>query len=257
MARRIKGLNAHIDVECAECRATIRRRPFRPYDGAEIKRFFCNRSCKGSWQRAQKPWGESWLREKYLVEGFSANEIALIVGRDPKRVWEWLRDYGIETRERGHVEQLRFKPGQKSWWKGRSHSEDSRRKISIANTGKPKHPKGEKHHWAGKMGPAHPTWNGGGTPDRQAFYGSKEWKAACVAIWHRADARCERCGKDSRLTDRSVEKFHIHHIVSFAIKAMRAVPSNLVLLCEPCHRFVHSRKNTTRELLEAKCKSAA
>ena len=43
--------------------------------------------------------------------------------------------------------------------------------------------------------------------------------------------------------------FHIHHVVSFADKELRAEPSNLVLLCEACHQFVHSRENLTREYL--------
>lgn len=32
---------------------------------------------------------------------------------------------------------------------------------------------------------------------------------------------------------------------------LRAVPSNLALLCRPCHLWVHSRQNVNREFLAA------
>jgi len=49
-------------------------------------------------------------------------------------------------------------------------------------------------------------------------------------------------------------KFHVHHIVSFAVRELRAAVSNLALLCEDCHRFVHSNANTACEFLgEATC----
>lgn len=51
--------------------------------------------------------------------------------------------------------------------------------------------------------------------------------------------------------------FHIHHVVSFADKELRAEPSNLVLLCEACRQFVHSRENLTREYLSKKRDSSA
>jgi predicted HNH restriction endonuclease len=43
--------------------------------------------------------------------------------------------------------------------------------------------------------------------------------------------------------------FHIHHLRSFAFAELRAIPANLVLVCEACHHFVHSRENVDRELL--------
>lgn len=42
-----------------------------------------------------------WLRQKYEAEGLSTYEIGAIVGRDPKRIHEKLRDFGIQTRLRG------------------------------------------------------------------------------------------------------------------------------------------------------------
>lgn len=45
---------------------------------------------------------------------------------------------------------------------------------------------------------------------------------------------------------------HIHHIVSFAVKGLRAEVTNLALLCVACHRYVHSKRNVDREYLPPK-----
>lgn len=104
------------------------------------------------------------------------------------------------------------------------------------------------HAMKGRTGANHPSWKGGVTPERQAFYASPEWREACCAVWHRADAQCERCTADHR--DHSQRgSFHVHHIVSFAVRELRASVSNLALLCRDCHLFVHSKKNVTGEFL--------
>lgn len=54
-------------------------------------------------------------------------------------------------------------------------------------------------------------------------------------------AECQRCG--------SKEDLHVHHIVSFAKKELRADPDNLVLLCADCHHWVHSNENINDEFI--------
>jgi 5-methylcytosine-specific restriction endonuclease McrA len=104
-------------------------------------------------------------------------------------------------------------------------------------------------HWlTGQPGSANGRWLGGVTPERQAFYRTDEWKTAVRAVWARADAHCERCGLDYRLV-RDEQTFHIHHIVGFAVRELRASVSNLALLCPACHRWVHGRQNLDGELL--------
>jgi 5-methylcytosine-specific restriction endonuclease McrA len=78
----------------------------------------------------------------------------------------------------------------------------------------------------------------------------KSGRDACSHVWKRDGARCRRC--DMRRDDSPDMPFHIHHIVSFADKKLRSDPSNLVLLCEACHQFVHSRRNVNREFLPEK-----
>jgi len=237
-------------VACAECGARLARRLFRPKDHKRIERFFCDHQCKGAWQKRQHPVSNEWLYQKYIAEGLSAVDIAVIVGRDPKSIWTWLRNAGIETRPRGSDERQHFRKGDPSPFLGRSHSEETKDIIRQARIREGRFPlDGKDPYWKGKVGPRHPSWKGGLTPERQAFYCSEEWKNACKTVWHRADAKCERCGIDSRDFRPKERRFAIHHIVSFQVRELRAVPSNLVLLCADCHRFVHSKRNTKKELL--------
>lgn len=88
------------EFQCAWCGKTIMRKT-KNSKGEEIKNHFCDRTCKGKWQMEQKPLGKDDLVELYINQRKSANEIARMVGRDSKRVWEWLRSYDIPTRKRG------------------------------------------------------------------------------------------------------------------------------------------------------------
>lgn len=186
----------------------------------------------------------------YEVQGLTGNDIARKLGRDGKTVWLWLREAGIETRPRGSNEAQRFKPGQRSAFAGRHHTPASRellRQACLAD-GRVPYLKDGRVWMAGRTGAANPHWKGGVTPERQEFYRSAEWKAACKAVWARANAKCEWCDLAYREV-RKTQKFHVHHIVSFAVRELRAEVSNLVLLCPDCHRFVHSRANTERKFL--------
>jgi len=97
----------------------------------------------------------------------------------------------------------------------------------------------------GRRDDENPNWKGGITLERQAFYQSEEWKRVSQVVWKRDNATCQRCGV---LADGTIE-MHIHHILSFALAELRAESSNLVLLCEDCHSFIHSKTNTQMEYL--------
>lgn len=190
------------------------------------------------------------LHQLYVVEGLGCPDIARGYGRDGKTVFWWLRQAGIPTRPRGSDQRQHFKPGHKSNL-GRKWSSEVIAKIRDATIrdGRVPYLRNGQHWLKGQPASANGRWLGGVTPERQAFYRSPEWKAACVEVWRRADARCERCAKDHRLIDRTEENFHVHHIVSFAVRELRAVPTNLALLCQDCHRFVHSNANAARGFL--------
>lgn len=193
------------------------------------------------------------LAHLYTELGLTCPDIAWLYERDAKTVHWWLRKAGVPTRPRGSNPAVHFKAGQRSAFAGQRHSAEAVEKIGAASRARGAVPylRNGKHWLAGAAPQDNPRWLGGATPERQAFYRSSEWKEACCAVWKRANACCERCGLDHRSVGRKTGAFHVHHVVSFQAKELRAEVSNLALLCRPCHLFVHSKANTEREFLPA------
>lgn len=216
------------------------------------QKFFCNMKCKAEFQTWARPIGSDDLRRMYLDEGMSAVDIAELVDRDAKSVWNWLKWDGVPTRPRGSDERQHFEKGH-TLGVGRKHTDETKEKLRQARVRDGAAclflPNGD-HVLKGKRGKDHPSWKGGNIPLRNAFYASDEWKSACVAAWHNADAKCERCGIDHRTVDRKKHAFHVHHVRSFTTYPEgRADPENLKLLCKPCHLWVHSRKNINDDFI--------
>lgn len=192
------------------------------------------------------------LAHLYTGLALGCPDIGWLYERDSKTVYYWLRQAGIATRPRGSNPGPQFKPGHRKGLAGRKHTPQSIAKIKASTIadGRVPYLRNGQHWLKGAPPEANPNWKGGATPERQAFYRTPEWKAACRAVWARADACCERCGLDYRAMDRkTTPKFHVHHVWSFQIRETRANPALMVLLCRPCHLFVHSKANTTREYL--------
>ena len=237
------------NVKCTICRRDINRQTWNYGKNRPIEFYFCDNICKGKWQRLQREklgYTKKWLKDQYLKQGKSADQIAREIGRDAKRVWEWLHDYGIKKRPRGSDYGNLFKEGQESAFKGMRHKENAKQKIREARLrdGHVPYLKDGKH-WLKHEGAINPTWKGGITPERQSFYASLEWVEVVKKVWKRDAAKCRLCGKEhNTITSRG--KFAIHHIVSFQVKEIRAELTNLVLLCRDCHLWVHSRKNVNK-----------
>jgi len=182
---------------------------------------------KGDHWREPRPFRDhDWLRENYVARQRSTGDIAAEFGTTDAAILFWLRKHGIP-----------------------------RRTVAEARSIKRWGASGADNPMWNKRGELNPRWLGGVTPERQAFYTSKAWKTACAAVWKRDKARCRRC--DLQQKESPDMPFHIHHVVSFADKQLRADVSNLVLLCEACHQFVHSRGNVNREHLPQGSDSAA
>ena len=250
---------------CKQCGEPIIRRGSR----API---FCGLSCKACWQRNQKPITRDELKHLYVDRGLGTYAISRIVRRDPKRVYQWLRNYEIPLRSRRWSIQPKTQPYHDREWLVREYVAKKRSAAEIAaefgvdeNTilfflGRlliPRRTTAEVRahkHWGatgetnpmfGRTGASNPHWKGGVTPQRQAFYLSTEWKRACAEVWKRDKATCRRCGQKSK----SGSTLHVHHIASFAVRSLRAKASNLILLCRECHRFIHSARNVRKALL--------
>ena len=242
-------------VKCSECGEVIYRVIWNYGKNRPILNFFCNTSCKGIWQRKQREslgFTKEWLEDQYITQGKDANIIALEIGRDGKRVWEWLKDYGIPTRPRGGKTSPNcFKKGQENLFKGKKHSPEVKEKIRELRKkdGHVPYLKNGVHWLSLAKKEDHPNWKGGISPERQACYSSKEWSMAVKEVWKRDNAICQKCGKDHRIK-KYRGTFHVHHLASFAIKDLRTEPMNLILLCAPCHRWVHGKKNTEKLFLQ-------
>ena len=192
-----------------------------------------------------KAFAKEWLENLYVEKGMDCVEIGKIAGRDPKSIWSWLKHYGIPTRPRGHnVGQL--PRGRSRGFKISQAHKDAVRAARIADGRIPCMKDGK--HWLHHEGAVHPNWKGGITPERQALYSSPEWRGAIKEVWARANATCERCGKHHNTASRR-GTFHVHHVVSFKVRELRAVATNLLLLCKSCHLFVHSRRNIDKQFL--------
>lgn len=232
------------ECKCHTCgKSLIRKRQTAP-----VKLHFCNNDCKAAYQRTLKPVTRAWLVDRYVTERLDTTQIAHIVNRDPKSVWNWLKDFGIPTRPRGgHTLPHSFKKGHKGLFTGMRHTEETKRRLrDIAKAdGRVPFDPAIGSYMKGRRGDKHPNWKGGITAERQSFYLSAEWLAACKAVRIRDQNKCQRCGMARSRED----GLDIHHIVSFVCKPLRAEPSNLVLLCEPCHYWVHSKANKGRRFI--------
>ena len=173
---------------------------------------------KGTHWRIEKPyWNKEWLLEEYSHKGRSSQDIANEFGCRDTNIHYFLNKHGITTRNMSEIRKVKY-------W-GSSGCDNPM--------------------W-NKKGELNPNWKGGISLERQDFYNSIEWKQACSIVWKRDNATCRRCGSKHN----EDIPFHIHHIVSFSETVLRANPDNLVLLCEICNRFIHSKKNINKEFLK-------
>ena len=239
-------MSTTFECECHWCGAKL----IRKKQTKDVKLHFCDREkCKAEYQKTAKPVTREWLVEHYIDKQMDTTQIAHLVHRDPKSVWNWLKDFGIPRRPRGSCTKTRFKKGVQTWL-GKKHTAESRKKMSdtAKAQGRVPYDPAVGSYMKTHKGADAPNWKGGITPERQSLYSSPEWSVAVKTVWKRDKATCQSCGRLKK-TDRNVP-FDIHHIVGFANKELRAEPNNLVLLCEPCHYWVHSNHNTGKEFIK-------
>lgn len=157
-----------------------------------------------------------YLFQQYVEKGRSTGEIAKENGVTDAAILYWLRKHGIERRS---VSQAR---GLKYWGSN-----------------------GEKNPMYGKYGPDNPNYKNGRTPERQRAYSRVFWKKLVEAVHERDGHRCVRCGTEDGLGTHHLKSWKAHPEARFDV-------SQIVTVCRPCHRWIHSKRNKNYEFLSSR-----
>ena len=101
----------------------------------------------------------------------------------------------------------------------------------------------------GARGPANPQYVDGCSKTRLASQTRSRMQNLILEVRARDGNRCVRCGEDVS----GKRAGTTHHIAPWAGNPeLRYEKSNIVTLCRPCHLFVHSVQNVSREYLSSK-----
>jgi hypothetical protein len=150
-----------------------------------------------------------------------------------------------------------FKKGHKTWNKGKSLSEETKRKMSLVRKGKPRSEewkrnisnalKGEKSPMWGThrseeirrkisnstKGEKSWCWKGGITEENHKVRSSLEYRLWRTAVFERDNYTCVWCGRKKEVSG----KLNADHIKPFALyPELRFAIDNGRTLCESCHR---------------------
>jgi len=167
---------------------------------------------KGKHWRPSKPfWEKEWLNREYAQKNKSAGEIANQFNITEAAIFFWLRKHQIKRRSMSEIRK-------KKYW-GLS---------------------GKVNGMYGITGSKSPNWRGGGTPERQAAYTKFAWKELAKSILKRDNYKCQKC----RVGHIKGNKLVVHHIKGWAkYSDLRFEPTNLLTLCEKCHKIIHKNRN--------------
>ena len=195
-----------------------------------------------------------WLRTKYVDEELTTVEIGRLVHRDMKSVWSQLKKFGIPTRPRGYY--LRrgpqsvnymLQPGAIDPFLGRRHSAATRAVLRLKASGPKPWIRGRRNGMFNRRGHLAPAYiDGGGYDRRFASGGIVTWRTVRLRIIHQRGRTCQRCGTEAN----GYREPALHHLIGWAgHPETRFDPTNIVVLCRACHRWVHSDQNTTGAFL--------
>lgn len=95
-----------------------------------------------------------------------------------------------------------------------------------------------KHYAEIYTGENSPTWKGG----KRHYQGG--WLKSRDAARKRDRYTCQMCGITEELYGQEMSVHHIKNYRFFEDKFEANNLSNLICLCEPCHRFIHSNENS-------------
>jgi hypothetical protein len=170
-----------------------------------------------AYRTPQPHWQRDWLVREYVELNRSTGEIAAWIGCTDANVLFWLGKHGI-----------------------------TRRTISESRAIKHWGVSGEANPMFGRTGPASPTYVDGSSPERQRLYVQAVGRDFLKRIYERDGFKCVRCSAPKR----GPRSIHVHHIKPWAGNvSLRFDETNVATLCRPCHQWVHSKANASREYL--------
>lgn len=159
------------------------------------------------WREPQLYWNKDWLYSEYVIKKRTTPEIAAQFHCLATNIQFFLKKFGIPRR-------------------------------NISDTRAIKHwgCSGRLNPMYGKYGELNPRWDGGHSPERQTMYARAMWKELKKTILKRDNYRCQDCGGVNTTNNGLV----VHHIKAWARHPdLRFEPTNLVTLCERCHKLRH------------------
>lgn len=196
------------------------------------------------------------LEKLYLEDKQSANQIAPILGVSSETILRRLRELGIvRTSSESLTKEL-------NPFFGRTHTKESKQKMSIKLTGLPGPMLGRKHSEESKQKMRIVNLqNGNKPPDQTGFHLSEEarlkiskahrgpnhynWKGGTVdygSDWLWQKKKCyERDNWDCQICRKHGGLLHAHHIIPYRICKSNHL-DNLITLCQPCHTEVEREK---------------
>ena len=117
--------------------------------------------------------------------------------------------------------------------KGRKISNEARKKMSESHKGKKLSEEHKKKIGLHEIGEKHWNWKGGLTPENKVIRHSMEYRFWRREVFKRDDYTCQKCGVRGGV-------IRAHHIESFDNNPdKRILVDNGVTLCKECHRNFH------------------
>lgn len=121
--------------------------------------------------------------------------------------------------------------GKPPWNKGKSLSEETKRKISQSLMGRP----------TGRTGSKSNFWKGGKSSEYTKLKNSLAWKNWRRSVFERDDYTCQECGERNYKGNGKSVWIHPHHIKSRTeFPELQFDVNNGITLCRDCHRKTHN-----------------
>lgn len=191
------------------------------------------------------PWNKKridrdWLYGKYVAEKLSAKKIAVLSRCSTNTILNWLKVFGIKTRNLSEAHkgnkfsiEHRESIGRSQIGKKHPHTEETKIKIGLAGLGRIPTIATRKKISESHRGEKAYQWKGGITPENKTIRGSIEYR-----IWR------EKVFKRDKYTDQKTKIrggiLHPHHIKNFAeFPELRFRVSNGITFSEESHNKFH------------------